>query len=70
MGTYLHGIFDNDDFREKIIATLKAKKNLDDSAGAFDFKAFKEEQYDSLAKTVEENMDMDKIMEIIGAIGQ
>jgi adenosylcobyric acid synthase len=70
MGTYLHGIFDNDAFREKIIATLKAKKNLDDSAGAFDFKAFKEKEYDSLAKTVEENIDMDKIMEIIGAIGQ
>ncbi|WKY47429.1 cobyric acid synthase [Eubacteriaceae bacterium ES3] len=70
MGTYLHGIFDNDAFREKIIATLKAKKNLDDSTGAFDFKAFKEEQYDSLAQTVEENMDMEKIMSIIGEIGQ
>ncbi|KNZ41088.1 cobyric acid synthase [Acetobacterium bakii] len=66
MGTYLHGIFDNDDFREKIITALRAKKNLEAGPAAFDFKAFKEEQYDLLAETVESSLDMKKIMEIIG----
>lgn len=66
MGTYLHGIFDNDDFREKIIEALRAKKNLEAGPVAFDFKAFKEEQYDLLAETVESSLDMKKIMEIIG----
>ena len=66
MGTYLHGIFDNDDFREKIIETLRVKKNLEKGPVAFDFKVFKEEQYDLLAETVESSLDMKKIMEIIG----
>lgn len=66
MGTYLHGIFDNDGLREKIIETLRRKKNLEAGPAAFDFKAFKEEQYDLLAKTVETSLDMQKIMEVIG----
>ena len=66
MGTYLHGLFDNDDFREKIIETLRVKKNLEKGPAAFDFKDFKEEQYDLLAETVESSLDMKKIMEIIG----
>ncbi|MGL4606174.1 MAG: cobyric acid synthase [Eubacteriaceae bacterium] len=66
MGTYLHGIFDNDIFREKLIEKLKALKNLETEADGFNYKAFKEEQYDLLAKTVEENIDLEKIMEIIG----
>ncbi|MBC3886848.1 cobyric acid synthase [Acetobacterium paludosum] len=65
MGTYLHGIFDNDDFREKIIEAIRAKKNLEAGPVAFDFKAFKEEQYDLLAETVETNLNMKKIMEIL-----
>ncbi len=68
MGTYLHGIFDNDGLREKIIEALRLKKNLEAGPSAFDFKAFKEEQYDLLSETVEANLDMKKIMEIIGEI--
>lgn len=66
MGTYLHGIFDNDIFREKLIATLKKMKNIEADAKAVDFKAFKEEQYDLLAATVEKNMDIQKLFKIIG----
>ena len=62
------GIFDNDGLREKIIEALRVKKNLEAGPTAFDFKAFKEEQYDLLAETVEANLDMKKIMEIIGEI--
>ncbi len=68
MGTYLHGIFDNDAFREKIINQLKKRKNLELGLEVFDFKAFKEDQYDDLAQVVEANIEMDKIMEIIGAV--
>lgn len=66
MGTYLHGIFDNDVFREKLIATLKTVKNIEADTEAVDFKAFKEGQYDLLAAAVEKNMDMNKLFEIIG----
>lgn len=64
MGTYLHGIFDNDAFREALLSVLKAGKNIE-ATGARDFAAFKESQYDLLAKTFEENLDMDQIMTII-----
>ena len=64
MGTYLHGIFDNDDFREKILNRIKAKKHL--AAGAVqDYAAFKESQYDLLAAAVKQAVDMDAIMRII-----
>ncbi|MEG0379125.1 MAG: cobyric acid synthase CobQ, partial [Eubacterium sp.] len=68
MGTYLHGIFDNDVFREKLIEKLKKKKNIssDIETGMSDFKAFKESQYDLLAETVEKSLDMPKLLEIIG----
>lgn len=66
MGTYLHGVFDNDNFREKIIDVIREKKNIEAGPKAFDFKAFKNEQYDLLAETVEASLDMKKIMEIIG----
>lgn len=65
MGTYLHGIFDNDEFREALLSRLKEGKNLE-SSGIKDFKAFKESQYDLLAETVEKSLDMDKLMSIIG----
>lgn len=66
MGTYLHGIFDNDGFREQIIEAVKVRKNIELKTEAFDFKAFKEEQYDLLAQTVLESLDIEKMMEIIG----
>ena len=49
------------------VESIRAKKHLAAGPVAFDFKAFKEEQYDLLASTVETSIDMEKIMEIIGA---
>jgi adenosylcobyric acid synthase len=66
MGTYLHGIFDNDDLREKIVQNLRNKKGLKDNQKQFDYQAFKEEQYEALAHLVEKSVDIDKIMELIG----
>jgi adenosylcobyric acid synthase len=66
MGTYLHGIFDNDDLREKIVQNLRNKKGLKVNQKQFDYQAFKEEQYEALAHLVEKSVDIDKIMELIG----
>lgn len=55
-GTYVHGIFDN---IEIVNAVLKESGGK--SSSQFDFKQFKEEQYDKLAALVRANVDMDYI---------
>ncbi|MDO4288952.1 MAG: cobyric acid synthase [Eubacterium sp.] len=73
MGTYLHGVFDNDDFRDKLLKALAKRKKeklgetfVYDDAGRIDFQAFKESQYDLLAQSIEKNMDIPRLLEIIG----
>lgn len=64
MGTYLHGIFDNDIFREKLIRHIREKKNLEDNV-AFDYKAFKESQYDQLAQAFVAHIDVDTLIQMM-----
>jgi len=68
MGTYLHGLFDNDGFREGLLAALKAKKQLE-AGEARDFAAFKDGQYDLLAQVVRENLDVDRLKKIMETCG-
>ncbi|MCK3685237.1 cobyric acid synthase [Maribellus sp. YY47] len=59
-GTYIHGIFDNSEIISAILAAVGKKV----TAG-FDFKSFKEEQYDKLAALIRENVDMEYIYKSI-----
>lgn len=54
-GSYLHGILDN----TEIINDLA--KDFDTEEKEFDYKSFKEEQYDKLAKHIRENIDLEYI---------
>lgn len=66
-GTYLHGIFDNDHFRRKFINKLRVDKGLAPiKSELFNIKAKREEAYDKLAILVRENLDMEKLYQIIG----
>ena len=66
-GTYLHGIFDNDNLRRNLIKELKLKKGIkDDYFSGLSFKQWKETQYDMLARHVREHVDMEKIYRILG----
>ena len=59
IGTYLHGVFDNDAFREDLLKSLgyfPIKKN---------FQEFKNKEYNRLAQFVRENVDLDQIYQII-----
>lgn len=60
-GTYLHGILDNRTVVEEI---LKANQ-LQADVKAFDYAAFKEEQYNKLADHVRKNVDMDYVYSIL-----
>ncbi|SDY24301.1 cobyric acid synthase [Tindallia californiensis] len=64
-GTYLHGIFDNEEFNNALLMFLSNDLNIDEIEKRGSFKAYKEEQYDILAKTVRESIDMKRIYEIL-----
>lgn len=65
MGTYIHGIFDNDGFRRKLIDCLRAKKGIKPNGYHPDFKAIKERKYHELADIVRGNMDINMIYNIL-----
>ncbi len=66
IGTYIHGIFDNDEFRSKLIDYLRLKKGLNPSNGRYaDFRTIKENRYDELADIVRENMGMNIVYNIL-----
>lgn len=60
-GTYMHGILDNQVVVDYLLAPY-ADKITD---APFDYKAFKEEQYDKLANHVRSHVDMDLIYKIM-----
>lgn len=65
-GTYIHGIFDGEGIASTIVEALLKKKGLDFSdVETIDYQAYKETQYDKLAKSVRENLDMKKIYTIL-----
>ncbi|MDD3570038.1 MAG: cobyric acid synthase [Lachnospiraceae bacterium] len=68
-GTYVHGIFDTGTFTEGLIGIICKKKGIHmDELENFDFEKYKENQYDLLADTLRNNMDMKKIYEIMGMV--
>ncbi len=66
LGAYIHGIFDNDEYRRGIINILRQRKNLKPLAISKNYAAAKQAAYNRLADTVRQNMNMDKLREIIG----
>jgi len=67
MGTYLHGIFDNDGLRRAVIGALRARRGLAPVAAEIAAGRRKEERYDRLAAHVRAHLDMDLVYRILGA---
>ena len=66
IGTYLHGIFDNSSFTRKFINKVRVEKGLTPIyEEPMDYLKYKDSQYDKLAEIVRENLDMEKIYEIL-----
>lgn len=61
LGTYIHGLFDNDGLRHFILDQLRAKKGLGAIQRTFNYFEHKEEAYNRLAQIVEAHLDMDYI---------
>jgi adenosylcobyric acid synthase len=68
MGTYMHGIFDNDDFRRSLLDALRRRKGLPElnRSEVISYKAGKEAAYDRLAELVRSNLDMDYVRRVMG----
>lgn len=66
MGTYIHGIFDNDGFRTGLINYLRLKKGLKSSNECHvNSKSVKEHRYNELAGIVRRNMNLAMVYDML-----
>jgi adenosylcobyric acid synthase len=71
-GTYLHGLFENDEFRRRFIESLQQKKGgavPRQKREELNYRAFKEKEYDKLASALREALDLEKIYQMMGIKG-
>ncbi len=61
IGTYLHGIFENENFKNAFLDYLYSRRNLVRDRATPEGKGF-----DELARAVEEGLDMKKIWQVLG----
>ncbi|GAA0078384.1 cobyric acid synthase [Clostridium sp. CTA-5] len=67
VGTYLHGIFDSEEFTNSFINVLKKNNNIkvSEDNNLKQIAEYKDEQYEKLSSIFEENIDINKIKEIL-----
>lgn len=64
--TYLHGIFENEKITRNILNKVRAKKGIELQMKGITFDEYREQQLNKLEKIFRENVDIDKIYEILG----
>lgn len=68
LGTYLHGIFDEPQFRMAFVKMLCERKGIDAGAvSEISFEDYREQQFDRLADVLRESLDMEAIYRILQA---
>lgn len=67
LGSYMHGLFDSDEFRRKLIEALydRGGYEMKDDFGLSQ-KAYREREYDKLEEALRAHLDMDRIRAIMG----
>ena len=64
--TYIHGIFDEIDFTRELLNSIREEKGLEKlQSNVTSFDEFKQNEYDKLADLLRENLDIQKIYEIM-----
>ena len=66
-GTYIHGIFDGAGIARALADSLRAAKGLEPAGTEKepDYRAYREQQYDALAGTLREHLDMEMVYKIL-----
>lgn len=64
-GTYVHGIFDNDDFRRQFLNAVRRKKGLEPLDTTRNVRAEKQKNYERLARIVRDSLNMDLLERIM-----
>jgi adenosylcobyric acid synthase len=65
-GTYLHGIFHNDEFRRRWLDSVRVSKRLEPVRTILPLRDLRTNAFDRLADHVRAHLDMDKVYEILG----
>ena len=69
-GTYIHGIFDNDKFRQWLIEEVRKDKGINvtplQNRCVLNYGDIREDGYKRLAEVVRTNLDMERIYKITG----
>jgi adenosylcobyric acid synthase len=61
LGTYLHGFFDKDLFRENVLRYIRSEKGLPEPQTSFDYEQFRTRELDRLADLIKTSIDMETI---------
>ena len=65
-GSYVHGLFDEGELAEKLVALLLQKRGITAAAArSMDFAVYKQTQYDLLAAALRKSLDMKMIYRIL-----
>ena len=69
LGTYIHGIFEEGTFCRELLQLLFDRKGLVfQGKKKLDYRAYQNSQYDLLAETVRENVDLKSVYHILGMV--
>ncbi|WNS46977.1 cobyric acid synthase [Paenibacillus sp. MMS20-IR301] len=69
-GSYLHGLFHNDEFRRGWLNGLRRSKGLAQLSVTYSAAALREQEFDRLADTVRKHLDMHAVYNIMGLPGR
>ncbi len=65
LGTYIHGIFDNDLFRRAFLDFARKRKGLEPLSATFNYRDYRLKQFDKLADWLEENSDTEELLRLV-----